>query len=298
MGQVLVTGAAGNLGRHVINALLDAGKTPLRVTHRAPADDGADSIAWDMSQPLPKAITDADLDGIIHLASTGAFDTDTILTHDITGFHNLLQAWQGVPLIYASSQTVYGIPQGPLVESHPLSPLLPYDWGKVCNEGRLYMEANAHSPAWPGISLRLGLMCGANQRGKNPQFLDLVADAILTGRRLTFASEQALEVAGSSFIGDKDAGRGFVRALDIAKPERLNLAGPFCLMRDLIHGIASRLGVTPNIAIVPPGQNNKDDFTMPNSISRIDSHRFCDLTGWRAEQSMSACIDSYVQSLY
>ncbi len=148
--KVLVTGGAGFIGSHSVEALLDCG---MEVTvfdnfstgkrQNLPQNRGISIVEGDIrdSAAINKAATG--MSHILHLAasvSVGVSVENPTLSagHNITGFINMLDAARraGVQrVVYASSAAVYGVPQSlPLTEESPVAAISPYGLEKSVND--------------------------------------------------------------------------------------------------------------------------------------------------------------------
>lgn len=103
MALVLVTGASGDLGRHVVRHLTEAGHAPRRLVHRArPSQSGVDDRPGDLrtGEGLERAVEG--VDAVIHCA-TSPFHPSAV---DVDGTGRLLRALGSVAppthLIYIS----------------------------------------------------------------------------------------------------------------------------------------------------------------------------------------------------
>jgi UDP-glucuronate 4-epimerase len=167
---VLVTGASGFIGRHVVRHLSATHHVIALDLHppAAPHPAGVDGITCDLRDgELPASRFDA----IVHLAALGGVrpsierPLDYLETNLRGTLHLLDHARQnGTPrFIFASSSSVYGPTDGkPSAEDDPLSPCSPYALTKLQGEqwGRLY--AQLHGLDF--IALRLFAVWGEGQR--------------------------------------------------------------------------------------------------------------------------------------
>jgi dTDP-L-rhamnose 4-epimerase len=125
-GPILVTGGAGFIGSHVVDALLDAGHDVrtldalLPAAHRAPPeylDPRAESIEGDVRDPETVARAIKDVAAVCHQAAMVGLGVDIgdiadYVSHNDLGTAVLLKAlaerhFEG-PLVLASSMVVYG----------------------------------------------------------------------------------------------------------------------------------------------------------------------------------------------
>lgn len=176
--SVLVTGGAGFIASHIVNAYIDAG---LRVVvldnlssgERKNVDPRATFVEGDIRDlaAIDRALADG-VDVISHHAaqadvrvsvSDPAFDADV----NILGSLRLLQraVERGVrKIVFASSGgAAYGEPvSSPQTEDHPTRPLSPYGCAKLSVEHYLYFYQEVHGV--PFAALRYANVYGPRQR--------------------------------------------------------------------------------------------------------------------------------------
>lgn len=148
--KVLVTGGAGFIGSHTVEALLETG-ADVRILdnfssgkrQNLPTHPKLDICVGDIRHRQNVAEAMKDRSHVLHLAAQVSVqasidDPETSCGHNIQGFVNVISAARmfGIKrLVYASSAAVYGIPeQVPVAETDPLQPIAPYGLEKYVNE--------------------------------------------------------------------------------------------------------------------------------------------------------------------
>jgi UDP-glucose 4-epimerase len=148
MSLYLVTGGAGFIGSHLVDALLARGDRvrvldDLSTGKRANLDPRAALIEGDVADPALVAEAVAGADGCFHLAAVASVERgnrDWLGTHrtNLTGAITIFdaarraQASGPVPVVYASSAAVYGdSAELPLAESAATRPLSAYGADKL-----------------------------------------------------------------------------------------------------------------------------------------------------------------------
>jgi len=182
-GICLVTGGAGFIGSHLVEALaargvrvrvLDDFSTGLR-DNLAPFAAAAEIIAGDVADPAVVSRAMNGVEVVFHLAALASVQKsieEPASTHRAcaTGTLQVLDAArrQGVRrLVYAASSSAYGLPSGPVqTEDEPLRPLSPYGAAKLA--GELYAEAFARSYGLETVRLRFFNIFGPRQRADSP----------------------------------------------------------------------------------------------------------------------------------
>jgi len=152
--RVLVTGAAGFIGRWVVGELLARGHTVLPIDNLAEGDEA--NLAAFVGHPgfRPFEVGDvrdaaacrrwtADIDAVAHLAASISVqdsidDPRTTFENDVTGTFNLLEGARatGARVLFMSTCMVYdraSTPEG-IGETHPTRPASPYAASKLSGE--------------------------------------------------------------------------------------------------------------------------------------------------------------------
>ena len=149
MNTILVTGAAGFAGSHVVEALAGNGTTPLGWTHRAAPPSEIVSLAeWESVDLLDleavrAAIARARPSAVVHCAGAPNVahswrDTLTPLSVNVLATHHLFDALRragaSCRVIVPGSATVYAASAAPLTEDSPVAPSNPYAVSKLAQE--------------------------------------------------------------------------------------------------------------------------------------------------------------------
>ena len=300
--RVLVTGATGFVGSHVVRRLLAGGaevvamSSSVSVTVPPRLADVIDDVQMvdanvsDVSS-LAHAVEVSRPELVVHLAAfthvgRSFYRVDENIQTNIQGTVNLLQALDGAfeRLVYVGSGDVYGDGQIPFREDQPVAPVSPYAVSKYAAERFCRMYHQAHG--WPIVCLR-----PFNTFGPWQSVDRVVPELIVAGLK----GERLPMTEGSQtreFTYVADVADAVVLAL--TRPgvagEVLNIGrGEEVSMRTLALTIVELLGsgLQPDFGALPP---------RPNEIPRMvsDSSRARTMLGWEAAYTLEDALDRTV----
>ena len=199
--KILVLGATGDVGRLLRAAPVPA-LTQTAIWHSR-TGLGA-NWGWDILNEDP---SDVAFDAVLHLARGGSVAQEVEIAQRVCDLAD------GRPVLFASSQAVYGVQDGPIPEAVPLRPNTPYGEAKAAAEKIISAYSN-------GLSLRIGNVAGADMLFKamtaGPVVLDQFEDGTGPQRSYIGPSTFAATVA---ILCDKMASGSITSSvLNIANP--------------------------------------------------------------------------------
>lgn len=286
--RVLVTGAAGFIGRHVCLALNDAGHTvigmdvvpPPREAFSRVSAINNEWIAADITQPLPKI---DNLDAVIHLAAVShprACDNDPALAFNanVNGTHQVLKMAQesgAKKIVFSSSAHVYDIPPKylPTDEIHPLRLNNTYTTTKILGEQLCHLYYENHGLSY--TTLRL-----FNAYGPGQALGFLIPDLIRK------AEKGHIDLSGANTTKDwiyvEDVARAFVLALSTAFVGAINIGSGYEAPLSVIANyIAHKKGATVS-------------YTQTQGATRMlaNPRRALRVLGWKPTKTLLEGLDA------
>ena len=309
MANTLVTGAAGFIGSHVAEALLDRGDSVVCLDNLDPYYDTAikrrnieTALRSDAYRFVEGNIRDAELVAdllrehsvthIIHLAAKAGVrpslvDPLAYMSTNVDGTLTLLEAARkaGVKrFVFGSSSSVYGAAATvPFREDQDITkPISPYAASKVAAEA--YCHTYHHLYEIPMVVLRFFTVYGPRQR---PDLaINKFVHLMRAGEPITMFGD-GTSSRDYTFVGD--IVRGVLAASDSdIEFDIFNLGGssPIRLI-DLISTIADVVGVQPHINREPmqPGD-------VPRTYASVDKAHA--LLGWQPETNLTDGLQAYV----
>jgi UDP-glucuronate 4-epimerase len=311
MRHVLITGAAGFIGSHLVDALLADGWRVVAIDSFDPfyaVDIKERNIASHLAHPhytlsridIRDAAALGELavryDAIVHLAARAGVrpsiaDPRTYQDVNVAGTQNILELARqtGTPhVVFASSSSVYGVnPNTPWRENdYVLQPISPYASTKV--SGELLGHVYSHLYGIRFVALRFFTVYGPRQR---PDLaIHNFARRMLAGTPIPVFGDGTTR-RDYTFISDIVSGIRGALAYDRSRYEVINLGNDRTVtLTEMIAELERALGVTAQIDRQPeqPGD-------VPQTWAAVDKAR--DLLGYRAETPFPAGIDRFCQWL-
>ena len=213
---VIVTGGAGFIGSHVVEALVARGDEvhvidDLSNGKRANVPAGVELHVHDIREPINAIVRDAGATAIVHLAAQADVRVSVAepvrdASVNVVGTVNVLEAAReaGARVVFASTGgAIYGECERPAREDDPCLPLSPYGAAKLAGEG--YLGAFARLYGTPHVALRFGNVYGPRQDPHG----EAGVVAIFLGR--------LLDGEPCRIFGDGSQGRDYVYVGDVAR---------------------------------------------------------------------------------
>lgn len=306
---VLVTGASGLLGGHLVSRLASLGAAVVCLARDGrPARSGrrAEVVAGDVRDQdlLARILAKHEIATTFHLAAqaiVGAAGADPSPTLDanVRGTWSVLEACRrsgAGQVVVASSDKAYGDHGGvPYVEEMPLRGRHPYDASKACAD--LIAQSYAWTYGLPVAIARCGNLYGGGDRHWS-RLVPGTTRAAIRGRRPVVRSDGSCV---RDYLYAPDAAEGYLLAAEAlargAEPGRAyNLAGgrPLAVLEmvSLILREAGAEGLTPEVL---------GGAAAEIPMQRLDASRAGAELGWRAstgvEEGLAATVAWYRRHL-
>jgi dihydroflavonol-4-reductase len=244
--RVLVTGATGFLGSHIVEQLLSAGHE-VRALVRSDQRINAEIVRGDVTNAASLAPAMAGCEAVIHSAAVVTFKVREAARQrdvNVQGTRNVVEAARtaGVKrLVFTSSVAAIGMPNGRAADESTR-----YDWpvGLVYNETKRDAEDIVrHARDLETISLNPALVLGPRERYHHslPLF-----------RLARWGLLQVVPAGGATLCDVRDVAAAHVAALTKGRPgERYVLGGPQLTFAELAAELAVATGGRPARAEIP-----------------------------------------------
>jgi UDP-glucose 4-epimerase len=267
MSRILVTGGAGFIGSHLVDALLAGGHAvtvvdDLSTGHRHNLDPNARLIVGDVADPVLMRAAMAEADACFHLAAIASVargNTDWSGTHrtNLSGTIVVFDAARAagrIPVVYASSAAVYGMqPDLALHENLTPAPLSAYGADKLGCELHAAVAWGVHGV--PTCGFRFFNVYGPRQDPKSPYsgVISIFADRIARGGAITIDGDGGQT---RDFIYVADIIRHLIAGLDLLLVSPGSAVFNACTghatsIRELAETIAVAADQEPNLAFGP-----------------------------------------------
>jgi UDP-glucose 4-epimerase len=304
--DALVTGGAGFIGSHLVDALLATGDRvrvldDLSTGRRENVATGAELVE---GSTVDEAVVNRAVDGVevvFHLGALGAVsrsvaDPRASNAANVDGTLNVLTSARDAGVrrvVFASSSSVYGGAEVvPTPESTPLRPRSPYANTKLA--GEWYVRLFAELYDIETVALRYFNVFGPRQRPDSAYaaVIPLFAAALLEGTRPTVHGD-GTQSRDFTFVSDVVAANLAAAGADPARAsgQAFNVApGAGTSLLELLDGLAACIGVTSDPVFVDPRPGDV-------KISCADASAARDVLGWAPTVTVADGLARYVDWL-
>lgn len=269
MKKIIVTGASGLVGSHLVTALSHTDE--IHALSRSKIEPINSNTIWhavDLDNEVDYSSLPQDADALIYLAQSDHFrdfpakalEIFQVNTVQVLRALDFARSTGVKTFIYASSGGVYGFPEKGVSEdvTIPASGNLGFYLStKLCAE----ILAENYAPFMDVVMLRFFFVYGAGQ--KRSMLIPRLVDNIREGKEITLQGEDGIRI---NPVHVSDAVRAIQAALNLHGCHRINVAGPDVLsLRELCNTIGRKIGVEPIFQInttVSPGNLIADIESM------------------------------------
>ncbi len=240
---IIVTGASGFIGSHLVDQLLMKGHKVIGIDNmrtgrkenlsEAMQNNRFRLLIADIRDTELRSIIEDDIDTIFHLAAISSVKESVenpILVNDVNvnGTVNVLEMARkrnAKRIVFSSSAAVYGDPEEiPVREDFPLNPLSPYAASKI--SGEMYIRSFSKSYGMDATILRYFNVYGPRQEfSEYSGVISIFINEVLAGNPIKIEGDG---MQTRSFLHVADVARATLNAseLDAAIDETINISGP------------------------------------------------------------------------
>jgi UDP-glucose 4-epimerase len=298
--RVVVTGGAGFIGSHVVEALLARGDEVHVVDDlsngvRANVPAAATLHVHDVRDPLDAIVQAADAEAVVHFAAqadvrVSVAEPGRDASINVVGTVNVLEAARAVAarVVFASTGgAIYGECERPAREDDPCLPLSPYGAAKLAGEG--YLGAFSRLYGAPHVALRFGNVYGPRQDPHG----EAGVVAIFLGRLLD--GEQC------RIFGDGSQSRDYVYVGDVARATLAALDSDGRGVLNIGTGVATSVTDLYDICRTAAGSDAGPvhEAERPGELRRsvLDGGHAATAIGFRPETSLADGVAATWESL-
>lgn len=296
--KILVTGAAGFVGHHLLKELAEHGHKVVAfdLAYSSPPANAAEVHTGDLrdASVVERHVAAAKADACIHLGAitfvpSGRSNPDTMLSVNILGTVNVMEAFRryqpAAKILFISTSHVYGpTPENVSVkEDFPLAPVTMYAISKAAADSATLAYAKHHH-------MRTIVARPSNHTGpgQSPQFV--VPSLARQIKAIAAGGDSSLKV------GNVDSKRDFTDVRDVVRAYRLllekgrdgeayNISSQNILrIGTVLDKLASIAGVKPRIVVDP------EKFRPYDSSPLLDVSKLQEDTGWKPGISLETTL--------
>jgi UDP-glucose 4-epimerase len=258
--KILLTGAAGFIGRHTL-ARLEGEHDVYPLVREAP-DGSREWIEQDLTQRLDLARLPERIDAVIHLAQShryrefpeGAEDVFAVNVHSTFRLLEYARHAGARTFVLASTGGIYGYSYEALLETAPANPLNFYLTSKHVAESLLVN----YQALFPTVVFRFFFVYG---RGQGPMLVPTLIEKVRKGDQISVAGRPGQRI-NPIHVGD--AVEAFPRALELGRSDVFNIAGDeIVAIRELVGMIEQATGEPAHVRHIDP--EHEGDLIGDNS---------------------------------
>ncbi len=298
--KAIVTGGAGFIGSHLVDALVADGVT-VTVVDKVDVlpdrkNDAATYVTMDIKDDgLRAAFADVQPDVVFHLAAH-VDDRESVrqpvmnAEENVLGSLNVFEAARlagARKIVFTSTGVVYGNADVlPIVESAPAQPLTPYAVSKLTGERYLNFYFSLYK--LPYVALRLSNVYGPRQDGSK----ECGAIAIFTSRLLKGEGVQMNNdgMTTRDYVYVHDVIGALIAAANTEEVGVINIGtGVQTTTNDVLAAVAKEVGVTPSISERP-------DIVDEVKHVALDTTRAKQILNWTSTTSFADGVAKTVES--
>lgn len=267
MRKVLVTGATGLIGRHLIASLSSRYEIHAIVRRPLVTDQVTCHLA-DLASPNGLEGLPSDIDAVVHLAQSrhyrefprqarDIFDVNVASTVRLLDWARTIGV---TTFLYASSGGVYGHGEDSFREDEPTQPPEPLGF-YLSTKRSAELLIEPYSAFFSTVTLRFFFVYGTGQG--ETMLVPRLINSVAHGRPVMLQGPTGIRI---NPVHVSDAVRAVDRALDLSGTHHVNVAGGEVLsLRDMTESIGSHLGVAPVFDI----QENERPRSLIGDITKM-----------------------------
>jgi UDP-glucose 4-epimerase len=288
--KVLVTGASGFLGRHVVRHFRDGGWDVAGFDVAWLEEPGVRFIQGDLTEANSITQAASGVDVIAHIGAIGdvylAGEQPALAAEvNVVGTANVVEAALKAEarVVYASTWEVYGEPlRQPITEDHPTMPDHPYSITKLAGESLVLAAARLRD--LPALALRLGTAYGSGLRSNS--VFRIFLDKARSGEPIVIQGDGS---QGRQFTHTADIARAFaLAATSDSTGMALNVVAPETVtIKELAEAIVARHPT--EVSFGPPRSGD-----VPPAL--VSAEKASAILGWTTEVPFETGLEELISS--
>lgn len=308
MKTILVSGGAGYIGSHTVQALIERGfkvvvLDSLITGHRGAVSTDAIFYEGDISDTelIVRIVKEHQVDAVIHFAARSLVG-ESMIQPDLYFYENTAKTntfiaallSQGVnKIVFSSTAATYGLPEViPIPETSKTEPINPYGASKLMIEQSMYWMEKAYGLKW--IALRYFNAAGASLNGSIGEDHATETHLIPLVLKTALGQREAISVFGADYnTPDGTCIRDYIHVVDLAEAHILALealekgqvsgaynvgTGKGYSVREVIDRAKKITGL--EIPVIDAPRREGDPDVLVAKVQRIEK-----MLGWKARHS-------------